>query len=236
MKKLLCCLLLALVSLSVFGQRSADYGIFGGGSSYLGDINTNRLFYSPLPAGGLFYRYNLHPRQSIRANIFVGGIKAADMNFNNDFQINRDSLFKGFVGEFAVQFEFNFLPYSTQGKKWNYTPYFAAGMGVTYHNSTISNGQHNPEIMMSKVVPVIPFSIGFKINIYKNLGLEAEYGFRKTFYDNFDGLENNVNPDHKAWLHNNDWYSFAGIAITWKIYNKLAGCPAFKDVDESRRR
>ena len=35
------------------GQRSADYGIFGGVSSYLGDINTNRLFYSPLPAGGI---------------------------------------------------------------------------------------------------------------------------------------------------------------------------------------
>jgi len=229
MKKLLCCLLLGLISLSVFGQRSADYGIFGGVSSYLGDINTNRLFYSPLPAGGLFYRYNLHPRQSIRANIFLGGLKGNDFDFNNSYQQARDSAFSGLVGEGVLQFEFNFLPYSTQGKRWNYTPYIAAGVGIAYFN-TDSNIKYKP------FQPVIPFSIGFKINIYKNLGLEAEYGFRKTFYDNFDGLENNVNPDHKAWLHNNDWYSFAGIAITWKIYNKLAGCPAFKDVDESRRR
>ena len=34
--------------------------------------------------------------------------------------------------------------------------------------------------------------LGFKVNIYKNMGLEAEYGFRKTFYDNFDGLKDLV--------------------------------------------
>jgi hypothetical protein len=191
----------------------------------MGDINTNRLFYSPLPAGGLFYRYNFHPRHSLRTNLFIGGLRGSDLDFNNDFQLARGASFSGTVAEWAVQFEFNFLPYSTQGKRWNYTPYFAAGAGIVFINTNSLTYE-----------PVIPFSLGFKINIYKNLGLEAEYGFRKTFYDNFDGLEDKVNPDHKAWLHNNDWYSFAGISFTWKIYNKLAGCPAFKDVDESRRR
>ncbi|HUU99945.1 MAG TPA: DUF6089 family protein, partial [Bacteroidales bacterium] len=85
-------------------------------------------------------------------------------------------------------------------------------------------------------VPVIPFSVGFKVNIHKNLGLEAEYGFRKTFYDNFDGLKDLVDPSDYAWLHNNDWYSFVGIALTWKIFNRLAGCPAFNDVDNKRKR
>jgi len=225
MKRLSGFLLLIFLSLSVFGQRSADYGIFGGVSSYLGDINTNRLFYSPLPAGGLFYRYNFNPRQALRANVFIGGLRANDLDFGNNFQMTRGASFSGTVGELALQFEFNFLPYSTQGKKWNYTPYFSAGAGMAIINTTTLSYQ-----------PVIPFSFGFKINIHKNLGLEAEYGFRKTFYDNFDGLEDKVSPDHKAWLHNNDWYSFAGISFTWKIYNKLAGCPAFKDVDESRRR
>ena len=225
MKKIPGLLFLFLLSLSATGQRSADYGIYGGVTSYLGDINPNRLFYRPLPAGGLFYRYNLNPRQSIRANVLLGGIQANDLDFNNDLQQARAFSFNGTVGELAAQFEFNFLPYSTQGKRWNYTPYLAAGAGVSF----ISTGAISYQ-------PIIPFSLGFKINIYKNLGFEAEYGFRKTFYDKFDGLEDNVNPDHKAWLHNNDWYSFAGIAFTWKIYNKLVACPAFKDVDESRRR
>jgi hypothetical protein len=84
--------------------------------------------------------------------------------------------------------------------------------------------------------PVIPFSFGFKVNIHKNLGLEVEYDFRKTFYDNFDGLKDLVAPSDYAWLHNNDWYTFAGIAVTWKIYNKLAGCPAYNDVQKKRKR
>ncbi len=225
MKKIPGLLLLFVLSLSAAGQRSADYGVYGGVTSYLGDINPNRLFYRPQPAGGLFYRYNLNPRQSIRANILLGGLKANDLDFRNNFQQTRALSFSGTVAELAAQFEFNFLPYSTQGKRWNYTPYLAAGAGVSFINTGSVSYQ-----------PVIPFSLGFKINIHKNLGIEAEYGFRKTFYDKFDGLKDNVDPNHEAWLHNNDWYSFAGISFTWKIYNKLVGCPAFKDVDESRRR
>lgn len=229
MKKIPGLLLLFVLSLSAAGQRSADYGIYGGATSYLGDINPNRLFYRPQPAGGLFYRYNLNPRQSIRANVLLGGLKGNDFDFNNPYQQARDTSFSGLVGEGVLQFEFNFLQYSTQGKRWNFTPYIAAGVGIAYFNtdSPINEGPFQP---------VIPFSVGFKINIYKNLGIEAEYGFRKTFYDKFDGLKDNIDPNHKAWLHNNDWYSFAGISFTWKIYNKLVGCPAFKDVDESRRR
>ncbi|MDP4222499.1 MAG: DUF6089 family protein [Bacteroidota bacterium] len=235
MKRLLGLSLSIFLSVLVSGQRSADYGVFGGVSSYIGDINTNRLFYSPLPAAGVFYRYNFHPRQSLRANIFFGRVRASDLDFHNPIQLARRAEFSGNIGEMALQFEFNFLPYSTQGKKWNFTPYFAAGAGLVFIDTKTT--VQSPPLNFSTFTyqPIIPFSIGFKINIHKNLGLEAEYGFRKTFYDNFDGLTDNIDPDHKAWLHNNDWYSFAGIAFTWKIYNKLAGCPAFKDVDQSRR-
>lgn len=231
MKKLRAIFFITLLSLAAAAQRNADYGIYGGVSSYLGDINTSRLFYSPLPAGGLFYRYNLHPRQSIRANFLIGGLQARDMDFNNPYQTARDSSFYGLFGEGSVQFEFNFLPYSTQGRRWNFTPYIAAGVGLTHFNT-------DSPIDSIPIHPVLPFSIGFKLNIAKNLGLEVEYGFRKTFYDNFDGLTENIDSQHKkkAWLHNRDWYSFAGVAFTWKIFNKLVGCPAYDDVDAPRRR
>ncbi|MEI8226455.1 MAG: DUF6089 family protein, partial [Bacteroidota bacterium] len=127
--------------------------------------------------------------------------------------------------ELALQYEFNFFPYTTEGKQWNYTPYFAAGAGIAY---------------IIKTIPVIPFSFGFKINLFKNLGLEAEYGFRKTFYDNFEDLEDElVDPATKydnAWIHNNDWYSFLGVGVTWKIFSKSGGCPAFSDMDPKRKR
>jgi hypothetical protein len=225
MKRTLWTLLFLYITISVNGQRNSDFGVFGGVSSYIGDINPGRLLYDPLPAGGVFYRYNLHPRQSLRASFIYGGLRGNDLDFNNSFQRARAASFSGTVGEFAVQFEFNFFPYSTEGKRWNYTPYFAAGGGIAFINTQAYT-----------YVPVIPFSFGFKINIYKNIGLEAEYGFRKTFYDNFDGLKDLVAPSDYGWLHNNDWYTFTGISVTWKIYSKLAGCPAYNDVDSRRKR
>jgi hypothetical protein len=226
MKKIKCFFLFAILYLPLAGQRNADYGVFGGVSSYMGDINPGRLLYAPLPAAGLFYRYNLHPRESIRAGIFFGGLRASDLDFKNDFQQARAKSFEAEVSELSAQFEFNFLPYSTQGKRWNYSPYFAAGIGVA---SIITNSGFIFQ-------PVIPFSLGFKINIYKKLGLEAEYGFRKTFYDNFDGLKDLVAPSDYGWLHNNDWYTFTGLALTWKFYNRLAGCPAYEDTSKKKRK
>jgi hypothetical protein len=216
--------LFLFLHLSLSGQRIADYGVFGGVSSYMGDINPSRLLYSPLPAGGLFYRLNLNPRQALRLNLFFGGIRGNDLDFKNSFQQARGASFSGGVGEMALQFEFNFLPYSTQGKRWNYTPYFAGGAGLAF----VSAGSLT-------YVPVIPFTFGFKVNIYKNVGLEAEYGFRKTFYDNFDDLKDLVAPSDFGLIHNNDWYTFTGIAVTWKIYNKLAGCPAYGEVNSKRK-
>jgi hypothetical protein len=225
MKRIHWLLLFLFLSLSLSGQRKADYGVFAGVSSYFGDINPNKFLYSPLPAGGIFYRYNLNPREAIRANLFVGGIRANDHDFNNAFQQARGASFSDIVGELALQFEFNFLSYSTEGKRWNFTPYFAGGAGMAFLNGATI-----------KYLPVIPFSFGFKVNVYKNLGLEAEYGFRKTFYDNFDGLKDLVAPSDNSWIHNNDWYTFTGIAVTWKIYNKLAGCPAYGEMGSKRKR
>ena len=225
MKKIHWLLLFLFLSLSLSGQRNSDYGVFAGVSSYFGDINPNRQLYSPLPAGGFFYRYNLNPREALRANMFIGGLRGNDLDFSNAFQQARAASFSGTVSELATQFEFNFLRYSTEGKRWNFTPYFAAGVGVAFVN-TVS----------STFIPVIPFSFGFKVNIYKNIGLEAEYGFRKTFYDNFDGVKDLIAPSDYSWIHNNDWYTFTGIAVTWKIYNKLAGCPAYGELNSKKKR
>jgi hypothetical protein len=225
MKRVLWVVLILCFPLQLRSQKNSDFGIFTGVSSYMGDINPGKLLYSPLPAGGIFYRFNLNPREAIRTNFFLGGIRASDLDFKNDFQQARGKSFSGVVGEWALQFEFNFLPYTSLGKTWEYTPYIAAGAGIAFINSTVFT-----------YVPVIPFSVGLKANIYKNLGLEAEYGFRKTFYDNFDGLYDQVDPKDYSRIHNNDWYTFTGICFTWKINNKRAGCPAYNDVDSNGKR
>ncbi|HCC69628.1 MAG TPA: hypothetical protein DEQ09_00525 [Bacteroidales bacterium] len=208
-------------------QKKADYGVFGGVSYYMGDINPDRYFYGVSPSIGIMYRYNLHPRHALRTNLFLGRIRGDDLDFNNSYQQNRAHSFESPIFEWSVQFEFNFLPYTTTGKWWDYTPYFAMGGGVCLFNTGSLT-----------YTPVIPFSVGLKVNIYKNLGLELEYGFRKTFYDNFDGLTDNIDPDHHTWTHNNDWYMFTGVTFTWKMFHNMLSCPAYGDYwdDKLRKR
>lgn len=217
--------LLFVLTIPLDAQRNSDYGIYGGVSYYMGDINPGTLYYGSRPAVGFIYRYNLHPRHALRANIHYGSIRANDLDFDNDFQQARAESFSNSILELAAQFEFNFLPYTTTGKWWDYTPYFAVGGGICLITGP------SPEY-----TPVIPFSVGLKVNIYKNTGLELEYGFRKTFYDNFDGLIDNVNADHHTWTHNNDWYMFTGLTLTWKMFHNLGSCPAYDDYKDKKRR
>lgn len=225
MKRILSVILLSFLFVAGNSQQNADYGVYGGISTYFGDINHSKLFYAPLPSAGFFYRYNLHPRQSVKFSLYHGMFSADDADFNNDFQQTRMSSFNGNVTELVSQFEFNFFSYSTMGKRWEFSPYFATGIGVSLFDS-----------QEFSVQPVIPLTIGFKVNIHKNMGLELEHGFRKTFYDNFDGLKDNVSPDDYALLHNNDWYCFSGISFTWKIYNRSVNCATYFDVNGNRKR
>ncbi len=227
MRKTFISLFLLASLMSANGQRSADYGFSAGILNYLGELNPVSLFSNPGPAASLFYRYNFNPRQAVRANLLGGQIRGKDIDINNLWTPPGDDSFSGMLGEFGLTYEYNFFPYSTQrSRRIDYTPYIAAGAAVTLVNTADLS-----------IFPSIPFSAGFKINVGNNIGLEFEYGFRKTFYDNFDGLTDMVDPEDLTWMHNNDWYSFMGVSFTWKIYNKLVGCPAFAgDVEKKRKK
>jgi len=226
MRKAILFIFLIAVTLPAMTQRSADYGVSGGFTTYLGEINPTNIFYNPGPAIGFFYRYNFNPRQAVRANLMGSRVSGSDLDFNNIIQQTRAHSFSGMLGELGVTYEFNFFPFTTiKGRKIDYTPYLAAGAALSMNNT-----------VNFTLFPSIPFSAGFKINIAQNMGLEFEYGFRKTFYDNFDGLSDMVDQDDLTWTHNNDWYSFMGVSLTWKMYSKLSGCPAFADLAEEKKR
>lgn len=90
----------------------------------------------------------------------------------------------------------------------------------------------------------IPFGIGFKYSLSKKLGFSAEWGLRKTVTDYIDDVSTtyfidseNITPDDELWnvyrwsdptrdhypgqqrgnSTNDDWYSFFGIMLTYKI-------------------
>lgn len=202
-------------------QRKADIGIFAGTSYYLGDINPARQFYSPsLALGGLF-RFNLNPRYSVRGSFYHGGLKGDDRDFDNLFQSRRAANFSASVLDATLQFEFNFMPYSTTGKKLDYSTYVSGGIGVAFISTSTA--------FTYKFV--VPFGVGCKVNLAKRLSAGVEWGLRKTFYDNIDGLENWSDPETQGIFHNYDWYSVAGIFITYKIFDFRDDCPAYWDYE-----
>ena len=199
-------------------QKKVDLGIFGGGSYYLGDINQSKQFYSLSYALGGLYRFNINPRYTIRCSIFYGNLQADDQDFNNRFQQSRDNSFSGTVLDATLQLEFNFMPYSTFGRAGEYTVYTTGGIGVAFINIS---GPSSPL--------VIPFGVGAKVNLGKKMGIGIEWGFRKMFYDMLDGFENQIDPEYRSFIHNFDWYSIAGISLTYKIYGGSEDCPAYWD-------
>ncbi|MBM3421298.1 MAG: hypothetical protein FJY11_09205 [Bacteroidetes bacterium] len=225
MTRILSAVITLFTTLTLFPQQSVDWGVSAGVTGYLGDINPDRLFVSPGAGASLFYRYNIHPRHSLRSSFMAASLSGSDQLSGNAFQEGRGESFSGYIGEMSALFEFNFFPYATTAKRWTYTPFLAGGFGICFIATDVFT-----------YTPVLPVSVGFKITPHKNFGLEAEYGFRKTFYDNFDGLVDQVDPEHRLWTHNNDWYTFAGLTLTWKMFNRLTGCPAYEEIKVYNKR
>lgn len=100
----------------------------------------------------------------------------------------------------------------------------------------------------------IPFGIGVKYSLSNKFGLGLEWGLRKTFTDYIDDVSktyyldgNNIDPNipeqyysdpsrlnkpgmQRGNSKNNDWYSFAGISVSYKINLRCyRGCRDFPD-------
>ena len=117
-----------------------------------------------------------------------------------------------------MQTEFNFLPYNLMMRENDFiSPYVTAGMGAA-----IMPGLESPLVL------TVPFGLGLKVRVTQRLGLGGEWSFRKTFTDQIDGIENILISGAKhSNIHNNDWYSFAGLNITYNISKIRIECPAY---------
>ncbi len=209
----------------IFSQRNANLGVFLGTSYYMGDINPNMHFYRPQPSFGLIYRYNIGKFYAIRANGYVAHLTGDEVDFPQQFHPDRHlhpANFNTSLLDATLQFEFNFLPFIANSKKWDYTPYVAGGVGYSIVLSSVAT---SGEAAIPHVT--FPFGIGFKVNLTNRISTGLEWSFRKTFNDRVDGVENSIGIQSP--IHNNDWYSFAGIFITYKFFNFAVDCPAYSN-------
>ncbi len=228
--KNLCLIALFIVMMhSAYSQRNTNLGIFAGTAYYMGDINPNRHFYRPKPSLGLIYRINLNDHYSIRANGYYAYLSGSDIDFESRINPDRYYLpveFNTSILDGTLQFEFNFLPYKPNTNKLDYTTYVAGGIGYALILSSQIRSNLDSDNLRNPIPHLnIPFGIGFKLNLNRRVSAGLEWSFRKTFSDRVDYLRN-PSGDVSV-IHNNDWYSFAGIFITYKFFNFAVDCPAY---------
>jgi opacity protein-like surface antigen len=200
-------------------QRNTNIGVFVGTAYYMGDINPNRHFYRPsLSLGGLV-RHNFNSRYALRLSGYYTHLSGSDLDFPGRLNPDRPTIPAGFqtsVLDIALQVEFNFLPFTPNIGKWDYTPYISLG---------VAEGLIMGSSVDATNITSIPFGAGIKVNLTSRISAGAEWSFRKTFNDNMDGV---TNPSRtSSLLHNNDWYSFLGVFITFKFFNFATECPAY---------
>jgi hypothetical protein len=219
-----------LSSTFVYSQKTLEGGLLLGGMYYLGDINPSKQFHSVKPAAGIFLRQNLNKRWAIRANVTSGTLSANDQVFSYEYQKIRNVSFNTPALEIVAQAEFNFLSYKLGSKRYTspYTPYFASGVGFLLASNSLQ--AYNI---------TIPLSVGIKLAVTKKLEIGVEWSFRKTFSDHLDNLSGksydvySMEPTGKliykqnSAFYNKDWYVFAGLFITYKIFQSGSVCKAY---------
>lgn len=213
-KKLL--LLSSILFLSNYigkSQEKRDLGIQAGGSYYIGDYNLGTPFYQTTPAVGAIFKYNLNKYYSFRISANYGGLKGAYSSLNH--------YLPGITGSFTKQMietegmcEINFRSFNTKHlKNDNFSPYVTLGIGGAY--------------VGGEIIPNFPFGVGVKYCPHSRITIGWEWRFYKTFNDNIDNYKN-VYEGSKAVFHNNDWFSFVGLFITFRLYNKNNTCPVYQ--------
>jgi hypothetical protein len=245
MRKILLVFATVWITVSGNAQVTADIGVWGGTSVYLGDLDkTNPLL--PLnPNFGGYFRYNFNSRVGLRAMFLTGKFSDEGVIEGEPWSFNKG------VQDLSLQVEINFLKYILGVEKTPYSAYVTAGVGVAYFSYEMDpafiasfNPQHNKggnPPNESVITPTVPFGIGFKYSLGQKLGIGIEYQMRKTFSDKLDNLDdplayNIYNTDstvkqeitYTDVLHNNDWSGYLGIHLTYKIYMGKKACPAYE--------
>lgn len=237
MKRFLFLALITLAGGSLYSQQSGkgvDLGVIAQTAYYLGDVNHRSHFYNMRPATGFMVKENLNLRSAVKFTFTHAGLQGTDADFDNGYQQTRQATFTTTVNEVALTYEFNFFEFSPRKKDFRYiTPYLTGGLGLGIISTeggvapyTINRtGQANL---------VLPIGAGFRFRISDRVGAGGEWVFRKTFTDEIDGIRSQYYPEgafsgrQLGYINSKDWYSFAGLYLTYTFYGRRHQCSAYQ--------
>jgi hypothetical protein len=197
----------------LFAQKHHEIGIFGGTSSYKGDLQ-NKWFPDNgyKPCGGLMYKHFIHPNIGFRFGVTYATLYGADSTSTIATIKSRNLNFQTNLFEFHGGVEINLLPVDIDDYK--VSPYLFAGISV-FHFNPYTTGPSQEKIYLRplstegqglkqytdrKVYSLnnvgIPLGLGFKVFCGKRVMLSTEIGFRYTATDYLDDVSKTyVNMD-----------------------------------------
>lgn len=238
--------LLMLIFLTLLACRPAmsqrnEIGLTFGGAFYMGDLNPKLPMVLVQPGGGMLYRLNFTDHIAVRANVLYMRVEGNDMRVG--YHPFSDLSFFSDIFEFSLQAEVNFIPYQPGDLRTPFTPYvFAGAGGFTFHPKRLEpTGQvidlFDVELNPDREVNALGsysllFGMGLKFNITRFVSTGLEWGMRRTGTDHLDDLSEGKMLLYKPSTarrgnpKNNDWYSYFGLTLTFKINDPSgARCP-----------
>lgn len=202
--------LLLCVPVAAVAQRDDFLGrtqltLAGGGMTYLGDLNEQSAFGEVNMAGSVGLRTRLDNRWSLRGMVSYGSISAM-----HDCIEARNLSFRSNLFEAALTVEFTFRPYGPGATESMWTPYLFGGLGFFHFNPMTSYTSMDGTVTWVELQPLctegqgttlypdrrpysliqlaMPFGVGVRWRLSRNVTLAAEYGFRKTWTDYLDDV------------------------------------------------
>lgn len=183
-----------------------EVGVFLGGSNYIGDIGKTTYIYPNSYAVGAIYKWNMHPQYSIRATYTYSKVTGNDIKSNNSYRKFRGLEFSNSVHELAAGIEYHFFKYNLSKLGYTQTPYIIAELAVVNYG-TVNNGR--------TFNFTVPFGVGYKTKLARNIGIAFETSFRYTFKDDIDGYPQYADGTQINYSNGNDWYVFTGITLVY---------------------
>ncbi|KFC23374.1 type IX secretion system protein PorG [Epilithonimonas lactis] len=179
-----------------------EIGVQLGMSNLVGDIGrTNYVLQKPVGSvsdnglpfyGGLLYRMNFNPYQTVRLNLGFSNIQFDDRYAKENYRRMRQLRGTNSVFSADLLFEYNFLPVNDEQISM-ISPYIFGGISALYMNGS------KPELTINSASDVLvnyrkentftmglPFGIGLKYKFNYNWALSGEFTFRPTFSDKVD--------------------------------------------------
>ena len=211
------CILTMLPTSAVQAQEleyALELGVKAGPMVYFGDANYGSPLKNINASAGIFARYNLNQRMSLKFDVAYGKISGDASNGKNKFPANptQEWKFSKPLVDVACLYELGFWAYGTGGSykgSHRLAPYIQMGLGVTACNKQVALN--------------IPLGIGVKYKFAPRWNCGADFSVRFTTGDKLDGIEDPYRISSGA-FKNKDSYAMFMFYVAYDLCPKYRKC------------